>query len=199
VKPLGKVRDRSVCTSQLLQNAASRDVREGGERGIETGPRILNHAVQYITQGLAACKRRPTPRCETTSRRPAKIGGWLATDRQAASVRRRPARPPPSLGRRISRVAGVRDLPPTLGQSCKTRRDRGSRVAIAFVAYARAGRRPGSVVSPVRRRSHSAAKVRCAPAQRGSASAATNRRMAQELLTVPTGDDTWAGEIEFGR
>ena len=31
---LGKVRDRSVGTSQLLQNAASGGVRERGERGI---------------------------------------------------------------------------------------------------------------------------------------------------------------------
>src|SRR6202795_4828234 len=37
VEPLGKVRDRSVCTSELLQNAASGGVRERGERGIEAG------------------------------------------------------------------------------------------------------------------------------------------------------------------
>jgi hypothetical protein len=59
VEPLGKVRDRSVGTSELLQNAASGGVRERGERGIEAGRRILNHAVQYLTQGLAACKGRP--------------------------------------------------------------------------------------------------------------------------------------------
>src|SRR5579863_2278153 len=35
---LGKVRDRSVCTSELLQNAASGGVRERGERGVERGP-----------------------------------------------------------------------------------------------------------------------------------------------------------------
>src|SRR5206468_12764080 len=34
---LGKVRDRSVGTPELLQNAASGGVRERGERGIETG------------------------------------------------------------------------------------------------------------------------------------------------------------------
>src|SRR5919197_6591816 len=56
---LGKVRDRSVCTSELLQNAASGGVRERGERGIEAGCRIQNHVVQYITHGLAACKGRP--------------------------------------------------------------------------------------------------------------------------------------------
>src|SRR5215469_264214 len=46
VKLLGKVRYRSVCTSELLQNAASGGVRERGERDIEAGRRILNHAVQ---------------------------------------------------------------------------------------------------------------------------------------------------------
>src|ERR1700689_4270969 len=56
VELLGKVRDRSVCTAELLQNAASGGVRERGERGIEAGPRMLNHAVQYVTHGLAACK-----------------------------------------------------------------------------------------------------------------------------------------------
>src|SRR6185295_8084164 len=51
VKLLSKLRDRSVCTSELLQNAASGGVRQRGERGIETGSRILNHKVQYITHG----------------------------------------------------------------------------------------------------------------------------------------------------
>src|SRR5882724_10557830 len=48
VELLGKVRDRSVCTPELLQNAASGGVRERGERGIEAGPGILNHVVQYV-------------------------------------------------------------------------------------------------------------------------------------------------------
>src|SRR5258708_24964520 len=61
VELLGKDRDRSVCTSELLQNAASGGVRERGERGIEAGPRILNHAVQGKAHGLAPCKGRPTP------------------------------------------------------------------------------------------------------------------------------------------
>src|SRR5262245_46197155 len=43
---LGKVRDRSVGMSKLLQNAASGGVRERGERGIEVGFLILNHSVQ---------------------------------------------------------------------------------------------------------------------------------------------------------
>src|SRR5262245_52550292 len=50
-----KVRDRSVCTSELLQNAATGGVRKRGERGIEAG-RILNHMVQYIAHQSAACK-----------------------------------------------------------------------------------------------------------------------------------------------
>ena len=53
---LGKVRYRSVCTPELLQNAASGGVRERGERGVEAGTRILSHSVQYVTRGLAACK-----------------------------------------------------------------------------------------------------------------------------------------------
>src|SRR5512143_217286 len=59
---LGKVRDRSVCTRELLQDAASGGVRERGERGIEAGPDILNHVVQYTTHGLAR-KGRLSARC----------------------------------------------------------------------------------------------------------------------------------------
>ena len=47
---LGKVRDRSVGTSQLLENAASRGIRERGERSIEA-VRRLNHMVQYSAYG----------------------------------------------------------------------------------------------------------------------------------------------------
>ncbi|MER9235888.1 TetR/AcrR family transcriptional regulator C-terminal domain-containing protein [Mesorhizobium sp. M0622] len=47
----------------MLQNAASVGVRERGERGIEAGPEILNHVVQYLTRGLAACKGKPSARC----------------------------------------------------------------------------------------------------------------------------------------
>src|SRR5450432_4343092 len=52
----GKVRDRSVRTPELLQNAASGGVRERGERAIEAALSMLNHMVQYLTYGLAACK-----------------------------------------------------------------------------------------------------------------------------------------------
>src|SRR5262245_32269351 len=53
VELLGQIRDRSVGTSELLQNAASGGVRERGERAIEAGLRILNHVVQYTTHGAA--------------------------------------------------------------------------------------------------------------------------------------------------
>src|SRR4029079_6707844 len=49
VELVGKVRDRSVCTPELLQNTASGGVRERGKRGIEAGLRILNHVVQHTT------------------------------------------------------------------------------------------------------------------------------------------------------
>src|SRR5918995_822056 len=84
VELVGKVRDRSVCTPELLQNTASGGVRECGKRGIEAGPRILNHVVQYITPGLAACKaRRPPASASPTtsawsSRVPSSRGGAVA-------------------------------------------------------------------------------------------------------------------------
>src|SRR5262245_49767891 len=53
VKLPGKIRDRRVCTSELLKNAASRGVGECGERGIEGGVGMMNHVVQY-TRGPAA-------------------------------------------------------------------------------------------------------------------------------------------------
>src|SRR5213593_2251574 len=61
VELVGKVRDRGVCMAELLQNAASGGVRERGERAIEARPRILNHMVQYIASGLAACEARRSP------------------------------------------------------------------------------------------------------------------------------------------
>ena len=65
VELVGKVRDRSVRTAKLLQNAASGGVRERGERGVEGGPTILNHMVQYGAgsggmQGEAARAASPT-------------------------------------------------------------------------------------------------------------------------------------------
>src|SRR6202040_1457176 len=50
VELLGKVRDRRLCTPELLQNAASGGVRERSERGIEAGLAILNHSAQYTTR-----------------------------------------------------------------------------------------------------------------------------------------------------
>src|SRR5262245_39144984 len=60
VELLGKVRDRCVGTSELLQNAASGGIRERGERGIEAGPHILNHTVtepygSVLTHGSSVC------------------------------------------------------------------------------------------------------------------------------------------------
>src|SRR5882672_1873253 len=62
VELLGKVRDRCVRTAELLENAASRGVRERGERGVEAGLGILSHVVQYVTHGC----------------RHARGGGWPA-------------------------------------------------------------------------------------------------------------------------
>src|ERR1044071_7497292 len=56
VELLGQVRDRSVGSAELLQNAAPRGVRERGERSIKLGRQILNHMVQYLTHACAACK-----------------------------------------------------------------------------------------------------------------------------------------------
>src|SRR5688572_27278008 len=52
LEPVGKVRDRRVCTPELLQNATPGDVRKRGERGIEAGASILNHMVQYINTSI---------------------------------------------------------------------------------------------------------------------------------------------------
>src|SRR5262245_2941218 len=60
VEPLGKVRDRSVGTPELLQNAASGGVRERGERGIEAAFQILNHSVQYNAR-IGGMQGRPSP------------------------------------------------------------------------------------------------------------------------------------------
>src|SRR4030095_16913167 len=71
VELVGKIRDRRVCTPELLQHTPSGGVRERGKRGIEAGPRILSHVVQYLTHRLAACKPRrpPSSASSTTSAR----------------------------------------------------------------------------------------------------------------------------------
>src|SRR5271163_89580 len=60
VELLGKVRDRSVCTAKLLQNAAAGGVRERGERGIEASPGILNHLVQYVNTQIGGMQGGPS-------------------------------------------------------------------------------------------------------------------------------------------
>src|SRR5262249_57957887 len=52
VELLGQVRDRRFPATQLLEDAATGDVRQRGERGIEVSIRILNHMVQYLTTGF---------------------------------------------------------------------------------------------------------------------------------------------------
>src|SRR6185503_9248854 len=73
VELLGQVRDRRFRATQLLEDAATGDVRQRGERGIEVGIRILNHMVQYLTQASAACK----------------AGYWGPADRSRACSTRR--------------------------------------------------------------------------------------------------------------
>src|SRR5919204_1216567 len=63
VELLGKIRDRRVCASELLENAASGGVREGGERGVEAGLRILNHVVQYSQALIGVQGEEAKPRC----------------------------------------------------------------------------------------------------------------------------------------
>jgi hypothetical protein len=48
VEPLGKLRDRCVCTADLLQNAASGGVRKRGERAIEASPVLAVRLVRQI-------------------------------------------------------------------------------------------------------------------------------------------------------
>src|SRR5262249_7230319 len=70
VEPFGKVRDRSVGSAELLQNAASGGVRERGERGIQAGPHILNHVVQYITHGRRQARGGRARAASSTAGRP---------------------------------------------------------------------------------------------------------------------------------
>src|SRR6266545_1705026 len=63
VELLGKIRDRRVCASELLQNAASGGVRDRGERGVETGLQILNHLVQYSNALIGGMQGEAERRC----------------------------------------------------------------------------------------------------------------------------------------
>src|SRR5215475_7145977 len=72
----GQLRDRRFRATQLLEDAATGDVRQRGERSIEVGIRILNHMVQYLTtdfRGMQAFGSPPGPLyvvvCIPTSRR----------------------------------------------------------------------------------------------------------------------------------
>src|SRR5215510_3498868 len=60
VELLGKVRDRRVCTPELLQHAASGGVRERAERGIEAGSRVLKLYGSVNNARIGACKGRPS-------------------------------------------------------------------------------------------------------------------------------------------
>src|SRR3954468_4522580 len=63
VERLGEIRDRGVCTAELLQNTAPGGVRERSEGGVEAGPRILNHMVQHMTHGLSPLQGGSSARC----------------------------------------------------------------------------------------------------------------------------------------
>src|SRR5678816_4105610 len=75
VELVGKLRDRSVRTPELLKNAASGGVRERSERSIEASCRILNHMAQCVARGLAACKGWPSGPTECLPRVEA-VPGW---------------------------------------------------------------------------------------------------------------------------
>src|SRR5687767_2915942 len=82
VELVGKVRDRSVRTPEVPQNAASGGVRERGERGIEAGPGILNHVVQYITHDSGMQREGAGPLRGNTLATPAVRGRPLAPERR---------------------------------------------------------------------------------------------------------------------
>src|SRR5262245_62106144 len=73
VELLCQVRDRGFRVTQLLEDAATGDVRQRSERGIEVGVRILNHLVQYLTTGLHTMQGRAIS--STRSREVAKSSG----------------------------------------------------------------------------------------------------------------------------
>jgi mono/diheme cytochrome c family protein len=54
---LGQLGDRGVRPPELFQHPAPRRVRERGEGGVESGPRKLNHLVQYLAHGPPVRKR----------------------------------------------------------------------------------------------------------------------------------------------
>src|SRR6185295_13964752 len=94
VELLGKVRDRSVGTSELPQNPAPGGIRERGERVIEAGLHILNHVVQYTTQGAAIQGEAVRPAMSALEFRPrdsyfASQSTWRSTGRTGCRGARR--------------------------------------------------------------------------------------------------------------
>jgi hypothetical protein len=95
VELLGKVRDRSVGSAELLQNATPRGVRERGERSIKSGRHILNHMVQYFTasvRGMQGVAAKNDASYDLSSVR-ASVTGQTTI---AASTAATPMTPPPS-------------------------------------------------------------------------------------------------------
>src|SRR5215510_7673718 len=84
VELLGKVRDRSVGSSELLQNATPRGVRERGERSIKSRRHILNHTVQY-NAGLRGMQGVARPPSRAPPLAPARLIGALAGNRSAGT------------------------------------------------------------------------------------------------------------------
>src|SRR5262249_19758364 len=101
--------DRSVGTSELLQNAASGGNRERGERVIEAGLAILNHSVQY-TQDGAAVKGGPPAGYVSDRTRPRGLVCLLGNNRRADRARRSPEKSPEQPPWRIWPSAQVLDL-----------------------------------------------------------------------------------------
>src|SRR5580658_730031 len=77
----GQLRNRRVGTRELLQNAASRGVRKCSERVIEGGLDKLNHLVQCLAQGSAACKGRSSASTRSDRRHSyAQLENWQGDD-----------------------------------------------------------------------------------------------------------------------
>src|SRR5262245_9189355 len=97
----GKGRDRSVCTPELLQDAASGGIRERGERAIEAGLRILNHSVQYKrTDGRYARKAEAVPNTCPHCSKATRTYGRVTRTRRLTRMHRARARCP-RLGRAL--------------------------------------------------------------------------------------------------